>query len=122
MKSKLLMIVMLTVCIGFGACKKKPPGDDNPKSDKCLITNFTASPGQWTIDNEGNKITGRYAKGAPLGNINPTIQVSKGAKYVSNPANPPFDFSDNKTVTFTVTAENGKSTKTYTASAKTDLP
>lgn len=115
MKGKILAIALLAVIVGFGACKSKKPGEK--LSNACLITSFSSGGVQWEINDQAGTIKHTFDKGTSLININPTIQTSLGASYVSTPSGPSYDFSDDKTVSFTVTAEDGKTTKKYTASA-----
>ena len=108
MKKVFIFIVLALTIATIGSCKKT-------KSAACDIVSFTVSGKTWQI--EGLNITGAYEKGANVGSLTPDIVVSKGAIWVSNPANAPFDFSADKSVTFTVTAEDGKTQKVYTARA-----
>ena len=109
MKSKFLAIALLAIVAGFGSCKKT-----EEKSKACDIESFTVSGDKWQIS--GLNITGSYSKGANVSSLTPVIVVSKGASWKAS-SNPPHDFSEGKTVSFTVTAEDGKATKTYTAQA-----
>jgi hypothetical protein len=61
-------------------------------------------------------ITASFAKGSEIGHLAPIIEVSKGASVSPNSGDVQ-DFSSDKTVTYTVTAEDGVSTKIYTAKA-----
>ena len=108
MKSKLLVIVMLTVCIGFGACSGNEPGTDPPKkSDKKEITSFKVNNEEWL---SGSTISKTFpCKGTNVSNLIPTIthtgvSISPASGVSTNFSSP---------VTYTVTAEDG-STKSYT--------
>ena len=117
MKSKLLAIALLAVIVGFGACSGKK---NDPKSDKCDITSFKDGNTVWEINQSARTIIGQYKKQTPLDNIVPTIVCSPGAKV--SPASGVVQKFDGKTVKYTVTAEDGKTTKEYTASATAELP
>ena len=106
MRSKYLAVALLAAIISFGACKKK-------ESSACDIVSFTVDGTEWQIG--VNTVTRTYPKGTPVNNLYPVITVSEGAK-VSPASGVSQDFSDDRAVTYTVTAENGK-TKTYTAIA-----
>ena len=114
MKKVFIFSALVLVFATFAACKKT----DN-KSAECDVKTFTVDGKPWQI--EGLNITGSYEKGAGVGSLTPSIVVSEGAKWVSTPTNAPYDFSNEKTVKFTVTAENGKTNKTYTARAMVSL-
>ena len=109
MKRSVIIFSVLAVIVCFATCKK------DEKSKECNIETFTVNSETWSI--EGLNITKTYAKGTSVNNLTPAISVSKGAKWTSLPQGPSYDFSDDKTVTFTVTAEDGKATKRYTAKA-----
>jgi hypothetical protein len=99
----------LAAVIGFGACKDK----EKDKSKACDITSFKdGSNNSWNIS--GDNITFIYCKTTTVGNINPTIVVSDKATYTPQGAQ---DFSNEKVVEYKVTAEDGKTTKTYKAKA-----
>ena len=106
MKKVFIFTVLALTIATIGSCKKT-------KSAACDIVSFTVAGKPWQID--GLNITGAYDKTDNIANLTPDIVVSKGATWVSNPANAPFDFSGDKAVTFTVTAEDGKTRKVYTA-------
>ena len=97
----------MVVIVCLTTCKK----DD--KSKECNIETFTVNDETWNI--VGSNITKTYAKGTSVNSLTPVIGVSKGATWTSSPQGPSYDFSDGKTVTFTVKAEDGKATKSYTA-------
>jgi len=109
MKKIIIFITLALVFVAVSSCKK------TEKSAECDIKTFTVDGKKWQI--EGLNITGTYQKGDNVNNLSPIIEVSKGATWVSSPANPPYDFSSDKSVTFTVTAEDGKAKKPYTARA-----
>ena len=108
MKSRLFVVVLLAAVVGFGGCGK------DKKSSDCLITSFTVDAKAWTVDNTAGTIIGNYEKGTVIGNLNPVIVASDKAKVTPTTAQ---DFSNGKEVTYTVTAENGKATKSYKAKA-----
>jgi len=106
MKTKLYVVVFLAALIGFGACGSKPK-----KETGCEIISFKVGNDTWTLS--GDTYSFVYCKTFPLTNLSPTIVVSNKAKYSPTGAQ---DFSEGKEVTYTVTAEDGK-TKTYKARA-----
>ena len=114
MKSKLLAIALLAVIVGFGACGGGGGDDDETpgKSNACDITKFTAGGKDWTIT--GLNITATFEKEDDITNLVPTITFSEKATISPLPS-VAQDFS--KDVPYTVTAENGTTTKTYTARA-----
>ena len=89
-----------------------------PKSDACEIISFVHITKEWGIT--GNEITATYPEGTVLTSVAPTITVSQGAT-VNPPSLALQDFSDGKTVTYTVTAEDGVTQKTYIASATVEV-
>ena len=115
MRKVFIFTALTLVFTTFAACKKT----DN-KSAECDVISFTVDSKPWQI--QGLNITGDYVKGDNVSNMRPVIVVSEGAKWVSSPASAPYDFSNDKTVTFTVTAEDGKGQKTYTARAMVSMP
>ena len=103
MKSKFWAIALLAMLAGFASCKDE-------KSKACNIETFTVAGEGWHIN--GLDITKTYPKGTNVSNLSPVIEVSAGAKVV--PASGVArDFSN--PVTYTVTAEDGKTDKSYTA-------
>ena len=61
-------------------------------------------------------ISATYPKGTNVNNLSPVIRVSDKAT-ISPASGVTQDFSNDKAVTYTVTAEDGKTSKTYTAKA-----
>jgi hypothetical protein len=112
------IIIVLAVVIAAGAiagCKKKKGNDEAPvKSAACDIVTFTVGSDEWQI--EGTNITYQYPKGTTKGTLTPTITVSAGAK-LSPKTGVAQDFFTTA-ISYTVTAEDGKTTKSYTAEAK----
>ena len=105
---KLLVYSLLVAVIVFASCYKQP-GPIPP----CEIFSFSAGGKDWTIS--GLNITALFPKGTNVSNLSPIIVVSEGASI--NPGSGvPQDFSNDKTVTYTLTCKDGK-TKTYTAKA-----
>ena len=108
----------MVLVAGFTACKKKNGGDepDAPaKSAVCNIESFKVGTDTWQIS--GTSITFQYPKGTTPGSLTPTITVSDKASV--NPASgaAQSDFFTANGVTYTVTAEDGTTKKTYTAKA-----
>ncbi|GHT22765.1 hypothetical protein FACS189430_05020 [Bacteroidia bacterium] len=115
--SVLTVIVLLAATAGVSSCKKK--NNDDPqepaKSAACDITSFKVGNDTWQIS--GTSITYQYPKGTAPGSLTPTITVSDKASV--NPASDvsQSDFFTTNGVTYTVTAEDGVTKKTYTAKA-----
>jgi hypothetical protein len=88
------------------ACKK-----DEPKSAACDIVSFSVNDDEWNIS--GTDITRIYPAGTEATILTPAITLSPGASV-----NPPSGIAQNffgYGVTYTVTAEDGVTTKTYVA-------
>ncbi|GHT21218.1 hypothetical protein FACS189430_00890 [Bacteroidia bacterium] len=115
--SVLAVIVLLAATAGVSSCKKK--NNDEPqepaKSAACDITLFKVGNDTWQIN--GTSITYQYPKGTTPSSLTPAITASDKASV--NPASgvAQSDFFTDSGVTYTVTAEDGTSTKTYTAKA-----
>ena len=106
---KLLVNSLLVAVIVLAYCKGKEPGTP----PVCEILSFSAGGKEWTIN--GLNITALFPKETNVSNLSPIILVSEGASI--NPGSGvPQDFSNDKTVTYTLTCKDGK-TKTYTAKA-----
>jgi hypothetical protein len=107
--------VSYTVTAEDGATKKtytvratRAPHDD------CEIAVFAVNGTSWRIDD--TNITYTYPAGTPTTSLTPVIIVSTGATI--NPASGTAqNFFTSTGVTYTVTAEDGKTQKTYTARA-----
>lgn len=112
MKRLFIFSVLFLIVAGFSTCKKKDPEPE--KSKACDIVSFNAGGEDWTIN--GLNITANFSKGTNVGSLTPTIHVSEKASI--NPrSGTPQDFSNEQPVSYVVTAEDGKTTKTYTAKA-----
>ena len=106
----IVLLLSVTVClVGCGKEKKEP---ETPKSKACDVKSFKTGDTSWQVN--GLNITAIFPKGSAVNNLIPVIEVSEGAA-VSPKSGVAQDFS--KDVTYTVTAEDGKTTKTYTAKA-----
>ena len=105
-KSFIISVLLVALVAGFSSCKK----DD--KSKACDITLFKVGNDAWNVS--GTSISWIYPKGTEVSNLIPTIEVSAGAR-VNPESGKAQDFSS--AVTYTVTAEDGKTTKIYTAKA-----
>ena len=102
-----LAIALLAAFTGSGSCGDRETG----KSNACNIVSFTVNGEKWDV---GDKtVTKMYPKGTVVNNLSPVINVSPGAS-VTPASGAPQDFSDGKTVTYTVTAEDGSTKKSYT--------
>ncbi|MDR1672335.1 MAG: DUF5018 domain-containing protein [Bacteroidales bacterium] len=100
--------LILLIC--FSSCRKK--GDD--KSAACDIVTFTVDGKPWNIS--GTNITATYPKATPETALTPVITASAGATVHPSSGTAQNLFAV-QGVTYTVTAENGVTTKTYTAKA-----
>ena len=110
MNNRILAIVLFAIVVGIGACGKK-------RDTNCDITAFSTNPAPnapWKI--EGTTIEATFAKNTNVSALAPNITVSPKATVV--PASGVAqDFSGGKVVQYTVTAEDGKTKKTYSAKA-----
>lgn len=102
---------------------EKPKVDVPTKSDKAniisyIIKNANNEEYSFSVDNVKETLTLSLPNdhSVALNNVTPSIVISKGAT-ISPTAEQKCDFSSNKTVSYTVTSESGK-TKHYTASVK----
>jgi hypothetical protein len=109
MRIKYFVIAVFLVAVGFGGCKKEPS-----KSQACDIETFSAGGQNWQVS--GLNITATFPKGTNVSNLITDIKVSDKAT-VSPASGVAQDFSNDREVKFTVTAENGKAVKVYTAKA-----
>jgi hypothetical protein len=111
--NKLIVIGIITVLFaGFSSCGGDDPAPE--KSRACEITSFKDGDRVWQVS-DGN-ISAVYPKGSNVSAVAPVIEVSKGAS-VEPKSGAAQDFSSDKAVAYTVTAEDGVTTKTYTAKA-----
>jgi hypothetical protein len=112
MKKLIVLSIALAMCAGFSSCKKKKTEPE--KSKACEIVKFTAGGKDWAVS--GTTVTAAFAKGTQVHSLTPVIEVSAGAT-VEPKSGVVQDFSGDQAVTYTVTAEDGVSTKSYTAKA-----
>lgn len=112
MKKLVVFSVLMVIVIGLTTCHKDKGGP--AKSKACEIKSFVVGDKTWNI--EGLNITATYKKGSSVSSLSPIIEVSPKAK-VEPKSGVAQDFSNNKKVTYTVTAEDGKTKKIYTAQA-----
>ena len=133
MKSKFLAIAVLAIIVGFVSCKKE-------KSNKCEIESFStpATPATppnnpartWTVAHPSGSTSGTittlpFPKGGDALTMVPTVTVSKDATIEFSVNGTTFSsFTSGQTsvnltspVHFRVTAQDGKTTKTYIATA-----
>jgi hypothetical protein len=108
--------VAYTVTAADGTTKKtytaKATVAPREASDACDITAFTVNGEDWDIDATTNIITYTYDAGTDVTALTPVIALSD--KATVDPASSfTVDFSKGA-VTYTVTAEDGTTTKTYT--------
>ncbi|MDR0566720.1 MAG: DUF5018 domain-containing protein, partial [Prevotellaceae bacterium] len=106
-----IMVALLGSAVFFASCKDD---DVETKSAECSIVSFKVNNAEWTID--GTSITHTFSSDFLETNLTPTIEVSEGATV--NPASGVAqNFFAESGVKYTVTAEDGKTTKTYTVKA-----
>lgn len=113
MRTKFLLIALVAVIIGLGACGG---GGDDASSEKDIVS-FTTTDTDGTVrtwDISGTNISTSYAKGTVVGTLAPVVVVSDKASV--NPASGTPSDKFEQGVAYTVTAEDG-STKVYTAKA-----
>ena len=103
--------VVVALFAGFASCKK------DSQSSACEIITFKVGDKTWDV--VGTNVTATYPKGSNVSSLSPVIEVSEKAT-VSPKSGVTQDFSNDKAVSYVVTAENGK-TKTYTARATVSL-
>ena len=115
MKKHVIIFAAALLCAACGKDNKSDP----EKSSACDILTFTAGDGVWQIS--GNSITCTFPKETVQGNLAPVIVVSEKAT-VNPPSGTPQNFFTAQGVPYTVTAEDGKTKKTYTAKADVALP
>jgi hypothetical protein len=110
-KSLAVILMATVIFIGLPSCKKK---NNDPKSAACDIVSFTVDGAPWNIS--GTNITRTYPKGTPDAPLTPVITISAGAT-VNPQSGTAQSFFTPSGVTYTVTAEDGTTKKTYTAKA-----
>ncbi|MDR1153949.1 MAG: leucine-rich repeat protein, partial [Bacteroidales bacterium] len=106
-----LWMALLGGVLLFAACRKE--NVEEPKSAACDILSFSVDGAAWTI--AGTEIARAYPS-EPADALSPAITLSPGAK-VDPPSGEARNFFATGGVAYTVTAEDGKTTKTYTARA-----
>jgi hypothetical protein len=94
----------------FASCKD----DEDPKSSACDILSFKVDATTWTVN--GLNITHVYPPETTEGTLTPTITLSPGAT-VSPASGVAQNFFTGQGVKYTVTAEDGVTTKEYTVKA-----
>jgi hypothetical protein len=99
------------------ACEKDNDPDnveDEPKNTACEILSFSVNGETWNIN--GTNITKSYPTETEETVLTPVINLSPGAT-VNPPANEAQNFFTEQGVTYTVTAEDSVTKKTYTVKA-----
>jgi formylglycine-generating enzyme required for sulfatase activity len=110
---KKILFIMIAAAITFVGCKK-----DDPKSAACEIVSFTVNGTAWDIN--GTDITHAYPPEMAETSLTPTVSLSPGATV--NPASGAAqNFFTEQGITYTVTAQDGTTTKTYTAKATIEV-
>ncbi len=110
MKTRILWLSL--IAISFTACPKSDPEPD--KSNACSIVSFKVGNDTWQIT--GTSITFQYPKGTPESELTPSIVISDNA-HIDPVSGVAQNFFTSAGIPYTVTAEDGKTTKTYTAKA-----
>jgi hypothetical protein len=117
MKRNFLMMAFVSLFTVVALCSCNKDDDekkDEPKSAACEIVSFVVNDTVWNID--GENITHTYPPKTPKTSFTPAITLSPNAKV--NPlATEAQNFFTAQGVTYTVTAEDGEATKTYTVKA-----
>jgi hypothetical protein len=103
-------VIILAACVAVAASCKK----ENPKSSACEIIAFTVNGVDWDVS--ATNITHTYPTETAEGQLTPVISLSPGAT-VTPASNTAQNFFADAGVTYTVTAEDGKTTKNYVAKA-----
>jgi hypothetical protein len=102
----------------FAACEKETEDKEESKSSACDIVSFKVDTVEWKIGD--STITHIYPLETKEGDLTPTITLSPGAT-INPQSGVAQNFFTAQGVTYTVTAEDGVTTKTYTATATITL-
>jgi hypothetical protein len=110
----LFLLFALMAMIAFAGCSDDDEIKPEPKSAECELVSFTVNGEEWEIN--GTDISHTYPAGTVKMPLAPNITLSAGATV--NPASGTAqNFFTEQGVTYTVTAEDGETKKTYTAKA-----
>jgi hypothetical protein len=90
-------------------------------SSECNIVSFSADGKEWTINEDDRLITYVFPSGTTESLLRPTILLPTGAKVSPLPGEEKNFFAE-EGVTYTVTAEDGVTTRTYTVKATVAVP
>ncbi len=110
MKTSFFLTALFIVAIGFVSCEN----DEPEKSKACDIVSFKTDGTEWQIN--ATNITRQYSKGTIVGSLSPEIEVSDNAKVIPASGSSQ-DFSSEREVEYTVTAEDGVTVKVYKVKA-----
>ena len=114
MKKLVIFSVLAVVVLCFATCGNKK---EDQKSAECNILNFLSNPmpssGNWTIGE--NTVDGHFAKKDNLTNVSVNFTISNKATSEPKTGSTLDLASGSKTIV--VTAEDGKTQKTYTVTA-----
>ncbi|MDR1666809.1 MAG: DUF5018 domain-containing protein [Bacteroidales bacterium] len=105
-----LGLIATVLLVGASSCKKKNDG----KSAACDIVSFKVANDSWQIS--GTSITFTYPKATSETALAPVIEISPGATVTPASGTEQNLFAASG-VNYTVTAEDGTTTKTYNAKA-----
>jgi hypothetical protein len=107
---KIAFGLMIAVAPVFTSCSK----DEEPKNTACDIVAFSVNGEVWSISS--TNITHAYPAETKETSLTPTITLSPGAT-VNPPSGTAQNFFTEQGITYTVTAEDGATRKTYTIRA-----
>jgi PKD repeat protein len=114
MRRNVLMKAFVSLFAVVALCSCNKDEDDKPKSTACDIVSFSVNGVAWDIS--GANITHVYPSETAATSMTPTVTLSPYAT-INPPANEAQNFFAPQGVIYTVTAEDGTTTKTYTAKA-----
>jgi hypothetical protein len=117
MKRNFLMMAVVSLFTVVALCSCSKDDDEKKNESKnaaCEIVSFVVNDTVWNID--GKDITYEYSSGFQETSLTPAITLSPGAT-VNPPATEAQNFFTAQGVTYTVTADDGQATKTYTVHA-----
>ena len=124
-KSKYLVAVaLLAAAVCFASCKKT-----ESKSNVCEIETFTVMGNEWVIGSGAGTVASPIQimpkpehisaeKSNQAGSLSPEIVLRHPGSTIVPASRTPQDFSNGKVVTYTVTAEDGVTKKTYNVVAQ----
>ena len=120
----LAALIISAVTVSFASCKK-----NESKSNVCEIETFTVLGNAWDIGSGAGTVASPIqimpkpehvsaTKSNQAGSLAPVIGLRHPGSNVVPASGTQQDFSDGKAVTYTVTAEDGVTTKVYSVVAQ----